>query len=236
MSDMPLRDLERELVLAAERRSRAGRRLPSRRTLLLAAAVAVLIAVPAWATGLLRAVFPPDHHRLPGGQTGYLVASGKTDRGESWRFELTHGLKFRDGSKSVPCVAFLVGSRRGFTQCTGPRSPGALSGAVGTVATVSARDHRRLLIVPVPLKVKSVAVRFRSGRELRVLPLAVDQARAHRTGIPFPGGLVAVAFAPHDGLAGFVSLDAHGRPIRVRGMGPSFSPSPHARVVRSPVI
>jgi hypothetical protein len=237
MSETPLLDLERELVRAAERLP--GRRRPSPRTLMLAAAVAVLVAVPAWATGLLRGVFPEDHHALGGGHTAYLVAKGTTARGEPWRFELTHARRFVDGVKGPPCVVLAVGSRQGFLECTGggPHGPGpALGGGIGNLATVSPRDHRHLLVASVPLKVETVAVRFSSGRELRVRPLTVDQAKARRTGVPFPGGFLAVAYAKSERLTGLVLLDARGRAVPTARIAPRFSPAPGAPVVQSPVF
>jgi hypothetical protein len=238
MSDMPLLDLERELVRAAERLpSRRGR--PSPRTMMLAAAAAVLVAVPAWATGLLRGVFPEDHHTLPGGRTAYVVATGTTAHGEPWRFELTHHGRFMNGVKGPPCVVLAVGSGQGFMECTsgGPHGPGpALGGGIGTLATVSRRDHRRLLVASVPLKVETVAVRFSSGRELRVRPLAVDQAKARRTGVPFPGGFLAVAYSRSERLTGLVLLDADGRPVPSARIAPRFSPSPGAPLVQSPAF
>jgi hypothetical protein len=238
MSDMPLLDLERELVRAAERLPNR-RRPPSPRTTMLAAAAAVLVAVPAWATGLLRSVFPEDHGTLPGGRTAYVVAQGKTARGEPWRFELTRHGRFMNGSKGPPCVVLAVGSGQAFVECTGggPHGPGpALGGGIGTLATVSHRDHRRLLVASVPLRVKSVAVRFSSGRELRVRPLAVDQAKARRTGIPFPGGFLAVAYAKSERLTGLVLLDARGRAVPTARIAPRFSPAPGALLVQSPAF
>jgi hypothetical protein len=236
MSDMPLLDLERELVRAAGRLPDRRRR-PSPRTMMLAAAVAVLVAVPAWATGLLRGVFPEDHQTLPGGHTAYVVATGTTARGEPWRFELTRGVRFRDAVKGPACVVLAVGSGQGFMECTGggPHGPGpALGGGIGTLATVSPRDHRRLLVASVPLKVKIVAVRFSSGRELRVRPLAVDQAKARRTGVPFPGGFLAVAYAKSERLTGLVLLDARGHAVQTARIAPHFSPAPDAPLVQSP--
>jgi hypothetical protein len=236
MSDMPLRDLERELMGAAARRI-ARRRRPSPRTLAIAGAVTVAVAVPAWATGVLRGVFPSSHERLPGVGTAYVVASGKTQRGEPWRFELTHGARFRDGKKGPSCVVLAVGPGRGFLQCVGdsPRAArGGLGGGIGTLARVSRRHSRRLLVASVPLKAKSVALRFRSGRELRVIPLAVNQAKARRTGVPFPGGFVAVAYGPSDRLTGIVLLDARGHTVPTARIAPPFRPSPDAPVVRSP--
>lgn len=236
MSDTPLLDLEHGLVGAAARR--AARRRPSRRTLLLAAAVTVLVAVPAWATGLLRDVFPSSHEQLPHVGTAYVVASGKTQRGEPWRFELTHGAHFRDGKKGPPCVVLAVGAGQGFLQCVGggPHGPHGLGGGIGTLASVSRHDPRRLFVASVPLEVEAVALRFGSGRELRVLPLAVDQAKARRTGVPFPGGFVAVAYAHSDRLTGLVLLDARGRAVPTARIAPRFHPSPDARVVQSPAF
>jgi hypothetical protein len=237
MSDMPLLDLERELVRAAERLP-TSRRRPSPRTTLLAAAVAVLVTVPAWATGLLRGVFPEDHHTLPRGHTAYLVAKGTTARGEPWRFELTPGRRFADGVKGPPCVVLAVGSRQGFMECTGgPPSPRpGLGGAVGSLVRLSRRDHRHLLVASVPLRVKIVAVRFSSGRELRVRPLAVDQAKARRTGVRFPGGFLAVAYAKSERLTGLVMLDARGRAVPTARIARRFSPAPDAPVVQSPAF
>jgi hypothetical protein len=244
MSDTPLDDLERELVHAAGRRIRPRQRRPSRRTTLLAAAIAVLVAVPAWATGLLRDVFPPSHESLPGVGTAYVVATGTTDRGEPWRFELTHGARFRDGAKGPPCVVLAVGTGTGFVECTGdgPHGGGArgggpaLGGGIGTLANVSRHDHRRLLVASVPLTVKTVAVRFSSGRELLVRPLAVDQGKARRSGVPYPGGFLAVAYGAGERLTGLVLLDVRGRPVPTARIAPRFTPSPAAPLARSPVF
>jgi hypothetical protein len=242
MSDMPLDDLERVLVQAAARRTRTRRRAP-RRVLLGLAAACLLVAVPAWASGLLGGVFPRAHESLPGIGTAYVVATGTTARGEPWRFELTHGARFRDGKKGLPCVVLAVGGGTGFAQCTGGgphgavgNSPPGLGGGVGTLANVSRHDHRRLLVAAVPLDVGSVAVRFSSGRELRVRPLAVDQARARRSGVPFPGGFLAVAYKRSERLTGLVLLDAHGRPLPSARVAPRFTPSRDVPVRASPVF
>jgi hypothetical protein len=235
VSDMPLVDLERELVRAAARRVNR-RRVPSRRTLLIAIGVATAMAVPAWATGLLRGAFPTAHESLPGIGRAYVVASGTTQRGEPWRFELTHGARFRNGAKGSGCAVLAVGGGQGFAQCVGGGPQAGPGGGIGTLASVSRRDHRRLLVASVPLRVKTVAVRFASGRQLRVTPLAVDQARARRTGIRFPAGFVAVAYPRADRLTGLLLLDARGRTVPMPGAQPRFTPSSAAPHVRSPAF
>jgi hypothetical protein len=235
MTDVPLLDLERELVRAAARGAHRRRR-PSPRTLLLAAALAVLLVVPAWAAGLLDGVFPATHDSLPGVGRAYVVAAGTTERGERWRFEITRGTRFRDGKKSSPCAVFAVGVKQGFLQCAGGGPSHGFDGGFGTLASVSRKDRRRLLVAAVPLRVASVALRFSSGRELRVRPLAVDQAKARRTGVPFRGGFVAVAYEAGQRVTGLVLLDARGRPLRNPAMGRPFRPSQAARLVQSPVV
>lgn len=243
MSDMPLDDLERLLVRAASRRNARRPRLRLR-ALIAAAAACVLVAVPAWATGLLRDVFPHAHDPLPGLGTAYVVATGTTQRGEPWRFELSHGARFRDGKKGPPCVVLAVGSGTGFAQCAGDGPPGAghgsagpeLGGAVGTLDHVSARDRRHLLVASVPLAAKTAAVRFSSGRELRVRALPVDQGRARRSGVPFPGGFLAVAYARSERLTGLALLDAKGRPLPSPRIARPFTPSPRAPLVASPAF
>ncbi|MEA2468071.1 MAG: hypothetical protein QOJ57_2197 [Thermoleophilaceae bacterium] len=244
MSDMPLVDLERELVQAASRRAERRRRTPSRRTMLLAATVGtVLVALPAWATGVFRDAFPTAHHPVPGVGRAYVVATGTTDRGERWRFELTRGVHFRtnpDTERSQPCFVLAVGSGdhgRGVCAGGGPRGTTGADRSIGVVMGISARDRRDLFETVVPLRVTTVGFRFASGREVRVRPLVPDQARARRTGVPFAGGYVAVAYRHSDELTGLVLLDAQGRQVRAdTSVAPPFTPSPSSRMVQSPAF
>src|SRR5207253_789789 len=132
----------------------------------------------------------------------YTVASGMTSRGEPWRFELTRGTHFRNGAATGICFAFVVGTQpNGFGICAGgaprTREPGT---AFGTGQRVSRHDRRRLLVMTVPRGVALVRIRFHSGRTLSVRPLEIDRARAKATGVPFPLGVVLVAFAHHDSV------------------------------------
>src|SRR3954447_13040039 len=108
MTGNPIDVLERELVRAAARHP--NRRRPPRRTMLLAAAVGILVAgVPAVATGVLSDIFPQTRVHHPAGaaprERDFLVASGTTARGEPWRLVLTkHGprQRLRDGASGGP--------------------------------------------------------------------------------------------------------------------------------------
>lgn len=231
MSDMPLDDLERELTRAAWRMQPARRqRLPRRTTSLAAAAAVMLVALPAaWATGLLKSVFAP----VKGEPGTYLVASGTTSRGERWRFTLSRGHprpshvpppSQRTG-RPVPrllapgartrCWSLVVGPDPGLAVCADGAGKGSgRAHFTSVVARVSRRDGRRLLITSVPAHVKVVRIRFRSGRDLLVRPLAVDAARARRTGVPFDGAVVAVAFSASDNVEWVHPLrDAGGRRV-----------------------
>ena len=64
----------------------------------------------------------------------------------------------------------------------------------------------------VPRGVALVRIRFHSGRTLSVRPLEIDQARAKATGVPFPLGVVLVAFAHHDSVLRVMPERAPGAP------------------------
>ena len=230
MSDNPLRALELELVAAAARRPRG--RVGSRRTALLVVfAAVVLVAIPAWATGVLRGVFPETRHPLPGVGRAFVAASGTTARGERWRFELIRGTRFRDHRATGTCWGMQIGDRPGFGICSGG------IGTTGYERHISRRDPRQMIFATVPLRVATVAVRFRSGREVRVRPLVPDQAMARRTGVPFRGGSVAIAFGTHDRVERLVFLDAAGRPVGPASrITPPFTPRRDTRIVQSPAI
>jgi hypothetical protein len=249
----PIDALERELVTAAAR-GRARRRMP-RRTLLLAAALVVLVAVPAWATGLLRNVFPqsPPPNFGPGiptgnGQRDYLVASGTTKRGERWRVTIEKNNAIQQDGRRGPspkiphrrfdCYSLAIGPppQAGGGACIPPgmanaRSSIALDGV--TTGRVSRHDHRTLVSFVTPRQDDRLAVTLRGGRRFFVQPLRLSQAKLRRTGLYFPFGVVAFTIPRGDGLRGIAILDVHGRttatfmrPARVPASAPTIkSPS-----------
>jgi hypothetical protein len=218
----PIDTLERELLLAAQRRTTRSR-IP-RRVLLLAAALGSLVAAilpVAFATGLVNSVFPPAHDTPHALGHGYVVATGTTSVGERWSFQLTRGFRFRNGTHADHGWALLVGDTsdphriHGIAVGGGPGpkrgAPGG--GTVGYMRPISSRDPRTMYVADVPRSVALVRITFRSGKSLRVRPLRVDQARARATGTPYPYSFVAVAYSSRDMPRTVTYKDATGHDV-----------------------
>jgi hypothetical protein len=251
MSGNPIDVLESELVRAAARGRR--RRRPPRRTVLLAAAVAIVAAgVPAVATGVLSEVFPETHVRHAPGvaprERDFLVASGRTARGEPWRLVLTkHGPRQQPRhrepggpaeppARKVGCYVFEVGqaasSACAFAYIRDGRGAEGIDGPANS--HVSPTDHRPMVQLTLPRADARVAVTLVGGRQFFVEPYRLDRRRARRTGVPFPFGIVIFALRPGEQVRGIEYLDARGR-----SFGTFFRPRPvprDAQTLKSPAV
>jgi hypothetical protein len=228
--DQPLdvvRSFKRQLLEAPEPQRKRIARLP------VPAAVALgvtVLAVPAWATGLVGKVFPEDHPGDPvahGIGTRYVLQTGLISDGRRFRLvgynsalwrigPTTHRPKHKRNAVCVelqlrPAPKNLVNGVIGFSCMTRSTLQDKVRLADGGTR---AFGRRRVYFGVVPTHVARLHLTFRSGRHLDLRPNAPEPARLRESGLRFAFRYVAFVAPPGDRYAGMTVEDTDGRIVQ----------------------
>ena len=223
-------------LLASEPPRPALRRVPVPAVALVAIA---LLAIPAWATGLLGKAFPEDRHsptHYPG-EIGrrYVLDRGRTPDGHRYRL-VGYRQRFHDRSVRT-CVELQV---------TPSVTPGTVNSSLGeTCATraelrhavglydmgIKALHGRRIHAGMLPASVAMVRLSWFSGKHLDLVPNRPDPARLRASGIRVAFTYIAIVPPPGERFKGAEAMDAQGKLV-ARLRNPTAA-APGERVPRS---
>jgi hypothetical protein len=232
-------------------RSAAANAAPSRRRkrwriALVAIAGSAVVAVPAWATGLIHSVLVRDDEPLTvGNERGakYVLASG--DASPELRYRLVaYRASVPTGSARSPhmenglCVLLQLKARRGArghpsltVTCAGGSDRLAFPGRRSGIAGYRTSDVRAGLVAP---EVASVAIVLSSGRRLTVVPNTFDPGSIKRAGLPFPFRYFAFVAPRGQRIIALVARTADGSVVHAEGE--ALSGAARGPTLRSPVI